>query len=240
MDRRFGVGGFVALTLGFAACSSGGGSVTSPNPLNPTPAGGGTTAPTTSPSGSASATPGPTPTPAGTATPSPAPSASTGAACGVNDPTSPTTITTPLPPNGGTIALPGFGDLTGSANAPAIASTDQQGQTVTIKISNQNFDGVAYGSGTTPQTGTPVVFTSLAVSANVTFATNPPLIPTTVTGACEFTAGHTYSAGLYTFGSQTQLITGIVPTGNAIGFTLQVPLQTFPTGVTGDVVITQN
>ncbi len=126
------------------------------------------------------------------------------------------------------------------ANAPAISASNQAGQTVTIKISNQNFDSVAYSSGNTPQTGTPIVFTALNVSANVTFASSTPMIPTTVTGACEITAGHTYSVGLYTFGSQAQLVTGIVPSGNTISFTLNVPLQTFPMVATGDVVITQN
>jgi hypothetical protein len=240
MDRRLVFGALFSLTLGLGACSTGGGSVTSPNPLNPTPAGSGTIAPSSAPSSSASASP----TPAASASPSPgaspSPTSSAGANCAANDPGTPATVTTPLPPNGGTLTLPNFGDLTGTANAPAIDSSDQQGQTVTIKISNTNFDNVSYASGNTPQTGSPIVFTSLNVSANVMFASSTPMIPTTVTGSCEINAPHTYSVGLYTFGSQTQLVSGIVPNGHAITFTLNVPIQTFPMQATGDVVITQN
>ena len=113
------------------------------------------------------------------------------------------------------------------------------GQTVTIKVSNQNFDG-APGYTTSNQPGTPIVFTSLNVSANVTFSSSTPMIVTAVTGACEISTAHTYDVGLYAFGTQLQLVSNVVPSGNTLKFTLTLPISTFPSTATGDVVITQN
>jgi hypothetical protein len=134
--------------------------------------------------------------------------------------------------------LPTFGDVTGSATTSALSSGS--GSQVTIKVSNQNFDSVANVSSN--QAGTPILYTSLAVSQSVTFAT--PSIATVVTSQCLILPNHTYNVGLYVFGSPAGSqygATNVVPNGHTISFSIGVPLGgTFPSGATGDVVISQN
>jgi hypothetical protein len=87
----------------------------------------------------------------------------------------------------------------------------------------------------------PVVYTSLAVSQSVAFSNAS--IATTVTSPCSILPGHTYNVGLYLFGGYAGAqygATGVVPNGNTISFSLGVPGGSFPSGVTADVLITQN
>jgi hypothetical protein len=116
---------------------------------------------------------------------------------------------------------------------------------VSTRLSNQNFDGVNYSL----QGGTPVVFITLNVSADVTFQSQAPPFQNQnpefslfLAGTCELPHGHLYSAGLYAPGAQAQIQNGIATnlSGGTLSINLELPFQTFPTSATVDVVITQN
>jgi hypothetical protein len=199
MDRRFAFGALFCVMFGVAACTTGGGDVTSPNPLNPTPG------------------PKASPTPVATS--------------------SAASETVPLPPNGGTISIPNFGDFTGTATTSALSVG--AGATVTITDSTMQ---VASPPVPVPAGQTGVFFVELSLSETVTF-TNAN-IPTTITSPSQIVPGATYTANVYALGGPVQAQQTAVASGHSVSFTIIVPSNgsgggSFPGGVPADIVVSK-
>lgn len=193
MDRRLAFGALFCVTFGVAACGTGGGNVTSPNPLNPTPGPRATTTPTPMQTGSA-------------------------------------TETVPLPVGGGTIAIPPFGDFTGTATTPSL--TSGAGATVTITDSTMQ---VASPPVPVPPGQTGVFFVELNLSQTVAFSNAN--IPTTITSNSAIVPGASYTANVYALGGPVQAPQTAVASGHTVSFTIIVPGSAFPGGVPADVVV---
>jgi hypothetical protein len=213
MDRRLAFGLLLCATSGVAACTTGGGDVTYPNPLNPTPG----------PRASATVAPTSSPTPS---------SSPTSSGCPPSYPSSPATETVALPPAGGTISIPNFGDFMGTATTSSL--TLGGGATVALEDSTQPIVPLSMAPVPAGQTG--VFFVQLVLSQTVTFSN--PNIPTVITANCTIVPGATYTANVYAFGGPVQAQQTAVAVGHSLTFTIIVPAEgEFPGGVPADVVV---
>lgn len=218
---------FAALSMAAlaSACDSNGGVVTPNNPLNPTAAPTGIIVRPATPTPQPTTTPVPTATPTGaapTATPAPTPT-----------PTAPPALVCSAPPpdpNTGSITLTGavqtatvpcFGTFLSTTTIPANTSA---GATVAFAVSTDQAQGAVPNAAE----GTPILYTSLHPSATIQFTSTTPAIATAITSA-TIGAPHTYAIQSYVpaFGIAQQTITGLVPTGHTVRFSL-TPGAVFP------------
>lgn len=217
MDRRLAFGLVFCVTFGVVACTTGGGDVTYPNPLNPTPG----------PRASVTLAPSAAPTASGAPSP-------TNSGCPPTYPSSPATETVALPPTGGTFAIPTFGDFMGTATTSSL--TLGNGATVALEDSNQPI--VPQSMAPVPAGQTGVFFVQLVLSQTVTFSN--PNIPTTITANCTIVPGATYTANVYAFGGPVQPQQTAVAVGHSLTFTIIVPAEgEFPGGVPAEVVVSR-
>ncbi len=125
--------------------------------------------------------------------------------------------------------LPPYNVYTGTSNIPA---NDSGGAaTLTVKVSQNNFDNATVPAGQTAD-----LFTSLAVSKSVSFGPTGTLIPFTVNSPC-IVSGRTYTiteggAATGKLYSETD-----VASGNSLTGHISEALNPFPSGFTVDVYI---
>jgi hypothetical protein len=140
-----------------------------------------------------------------------------------------------------TITLPSYPSasnpvIAGTSNLPTTYTTNGAGTTLTIKISQANFDNVS----SSVYSGTADFFTSLEVDPNALGLGNGSdtlLIPVTITSPCV-TAGTTYTVTEYdstlfaTLYTETDTASGTTVTGH-----IQASVNPFTAGQDVDVIV---
>jgi hypothetical protein len=142
-----------------------------------------------------------------------------------------------------TITLPSYPSasnpvIAGTSDIPTTYTSGGAGSTLTVSISQANFDS-APASTYTYGSDTPDFFTTLEVSASVTFGNGSDtlLIPVTITSPCV-TAGTTYQVYEYDKTLATKLYTETdTASGTTVTGHIEVSVNPFPSGMDVDVVV---